>query len=685
MFVRNINYKFILVERNEVFEFGNTIEREMNINTLQDALLRAGVRRDRGITYINSRDDTQVESYAELYTSSKKILGYLRNNGIKKGDKLIFQIQYNYNFINIFWACILGGIIAVPVVINNKSEFMHKVFQVREKLKKSTIICAEERKEKLINFGVEQGYVQEVKELAFIDEESTLAYDGEEGEIVEIAEEDIAFIQFSSGSTGNPKGVVLTHENLVTNIEAIIKGVSMTEEDRIVYWLPLTHDMGIIGCHLSLVYNMGNQYIMPTQLFIYKPILWLEKITEYKSTMMAVSDFGLQFLLSVLRNKNMNLDLSSVRFLLNGAEPISVKVCKEFLNEMKSYGLKETSLFSVYGMAEATLAISFPNLGDGLKYVPIDRENLKVGKKVRIVGESCPNASLYVEEGMPVENVELRICDQNDNIVEDGTFGHIQIKGKSVSKGYYNEEDRAATWTRDQWFKTGDMGFIYDKKVVVVGRDKEMLIINGYNYFSSDLERLAYQISGIRNGKIVVTDVYDRKEGKEKVAVFVVYKKGIEEFCALVNELNTLYRKDLGISVDYIIPITSISKTSSGKIVRYHMKKNFENGEYENVIKEIKQYQNKIKTREKVSKENIEVELVRICREAMQDMYLDKYTNLHDEGINSIAIMKIYQVINEKYEDMLEIEDLFVCNTINDIADKIYENITVDGMERKIF
>lgn len=685
MFVRNINYKFILVERNEVFEFGNTIEREMNINTLQDALLRAGVRRDRGITYINSRDDTQVESYAELYTSSKKILGYLRNNGIKKGDKLIFQIQYNYNFINIFWACILGGIIAVPVVINNKSEFMHKVFQVREKLKKSTIICAEERKEKLINFGVEQGYVQEVKELAFIDEESTLAYDGEEGEIVEIAEEDIAFIQFSSGSTGNPKGVVLTHENLVTNIEAIIKGVSMTEEDRIVYWLPLTHDMGIIGCHLSLVYNMGNQYIMPTQLFIYKPILWLEKITEYKSTMMAVSDFGLQFLLSVLRNKNMNLDLSSVRFLLNGAEPISVKVCKEFLNEMKSYGLKETSLFSVYGMAEATLAISFPNLGDGLKYVPIDRENLKVGKKVSIVGESCPNASLYVEEGMPVENVELRICDQNDNIVEDGTFGHIQIKGKSVSKGYYNEEDRAATWTRDQWFKTGDMGFIYDKKVVVVGRDKEMLIINGYNYFSSDLERLAYQISGIRNGKIVVTDVYDRKEGKEKVAVFVVYKKGIEEFCALVNELNTLYRKDLGISVDYIIPITSISKTSSGKIVRYHMKKNFENGEYENVIKEIKQYQNKIKTREKVSKENIEVELVRICREAMQDMYLDKYTNLHDEGINSIAIMKIYQVINEKYEDMLEIEDLFVCNTINDIADKIYENITVDGMERKIF
>ena len=659
-----------------MFTLGNIIEREIKINTLQDALLRAGARENRGITYINSKDDIQTESYVELYTQAKRILGHLKNNGLNKGDKLIFQINDNYNFINIFWACILGGIVAVPVVINDNSEFLHKVFQIRKKLKMSTIICEGERREQLIRFGVEHGYVQNDKELSFIDEKNALAYDGEDAQVEKVSAEEIAFIQFSSGTTGSPKGVVLTHANLVTNIEAIIKGVAMTEDDRIVYWLPLTHDMGIIGCHLSLVYNMASQYIMPTQLFIYKPILWLEKMTEYKATMMVVSDFGLQFVLNAMKKKNVKFDLSSVRFLLNGAEPISVKVCKEFLNEMKSYGLNETSLFAVYGMAEATLAISFPNLGEGLRYVSIDRESLKVGKKVSIVDESSPNASLYVEEGRPVENVELRICDQNDNIVEDSTFGYIQIKGNSVSKGYFNEEDRVATWTRDHWFKTGDMGFIYDGKVVVVGRDKEMLIINGFNYFSNDLERLACQISDIRNGKIVITDVYDREEGKEKVAAFVVYKKSVEKLCELANELNALYRKAFGISIDYIIPITAIPKTSSGKIVRYHFKRSFENGEYENIIKEIKQYQNKVEMQDELDKGNIEEELVGICRKAMQDMYLDKHTNLHDAGINSTVIMRIYEGINEKYEDVLDIEDLFVCNTINDIANKIYENIS---------
>ena len=644
------------------------------MKTLKDALIRSGMDKDVGITFINGKDNSKIESYSELLNNAKKILGYLRTHNINKGDKLVFQIQDNYNFINVFWACILGGIIAVPIVVDVKKEFINKFFQVRNKLGYCYVICSDKRKDQLVEFGIEKNYIQNQSEVFFIDEAAALDYDEEAIDDVEIFPDDIAFIQFSSGSTGNPKGVILTHKNLVTNVEAIIKGVKMTREDRTVYWLPLTHDMGIIGCHISLVFITGNQYIMPTKLFISNPILWLKKITEYKSTMLAVSDFSLHFILSAIKNKEVDIDLSSVRFILNGAEPISVKGCKAFFNVMKNYNLNEDTLFCAYGMAEATLAISLPDLGEGLQYVSIDRKSLKIGQKVTFISESSPFAALYAKEGKAVDNVEIRICDENDVIVDDSVFGHIQIKGQSVSNGYFNEEDCVNSKTEDGWFRTGDIGFFSDGKLVVVGRNKEVVIINGYNYFSDDLERIANGIPEIRRGKIVVTDVYDKENGKDRIAAFIVYKNELDKFCELANALNALYRKEIGINLDYVIPIDAISKTSSGKVIRYNLRNNFENGEYDDLIMKMNNGDN-TDIDQTLSKENIIKQLIKICQTVMNDHNLCIDTNLHEAGINSLLINEIYVCINEKYEDALELEDLFVCKTIEDIANKIYENI----------
>lgn len=643
------------------------------MKTLQDILIRASVRNDKGVGFINDEDDIMMESYAELYEKSLKILGYFQKNGLKKLDKLIFQITNNHDFLNIFWACVLGGIIPVPLVVDDKSEFMHKLFQVREKISSSKVICSNERKKQLMKFAYENDYFVGSGDAEFIDVHDAVRYEGDLGNIAGIQEEDTAFIQFSSGSTGNPKGIVLTNKNLLTNLKAIAKGTELKENDVSVYWLPLTHDMGIIGCHLTQIYNMNLQYIMTPQLFIQKPALWLEKLSEYKATLIGVSDFGLQYVLSTVKSNYLELDLSNIRLLLNGAEPISVKTCKDFFEEMKNFGLKETTLFTVYGMAEATLAVTFPALGEGLKYVAINREKLQVGNKIYIVDEKDTNASLYVEEGKTVDGVDLRICNEEGEIVGDEVFGHIQIKGESVSKGYFNEKDNEGVLTEDKWFITGDMGFTYKGNLVVVGRDKEVLIINGYNYFSNDLERIACRIDGIDKGKVMVTDVYDKNTGKEKIAVFVVFSNQRIGFDKIINKLQTLYRQSIGINVDYIIPIDTMEKTPSGKIARYKYKKDFENGSYDHLLKEVVN----IAGHETINttKVKIENELIEICQDALQDMFIDRDTNLHEAGINSIIIMKIYESIREKYGDMLDIEDLFMCNNISDIAAIIYEGI----------
>jgi acyl-CoA synthetase (AMP-forming)/AMP-acid ligase II len=301
------------------------------------------------------------------------------------------------------------------------------------------------------------------------------------GTIYDSDRESIAFIQFSSGSTGNPKGVTLTHGNILTNMDAIITGVNAVEEDSTLSWMPLTHDMGLIGFHLTPLAAGINQCLMPTEMFIRCPALWLDKADEHRATMLSSPNFGLGYLLSNLKeNEEKKWDLSNVRILFNGAEPVSGEVCNKFLDALEPYGLKRNVMFPVYGLAEACLAVTFPPVEEEAVAVTVDRRSLITGSTVIEFDNRDNTESMTLTDlGYPVKGCSVRICDEENLVLPDNVVGHVQIYGDNVTKGYYNDEEATNEIVKGGgWLDTGDLGFFRNGRLIVAGRAKDVIFVN---------------------------------------------------------------------------------------------------------------------------------------------------------------------------------------------------------------
>ena len=664
---------------------------DLQFKTLTEILVHNGAFSDRVICFIAGKDKEIRCSFNDVYEKSLEVLGFLQQKGLKNNDKLVFQLNDNYDFIHTFWACILGGIIAVPVICDEKKEFKSKVFNIINTLENCYIICSQERLNELSAFGSETNYQVSNLSSWFIDKAEAFS-STDAGVIYKAKQDDVAFIQFSSGSTDNPKGVVVSQKNLAANVFAIVEGANLSEVDTHVSWLPLTHDMGLIGCHLAMLAGKVNQYIMPTSLFIRKPSLWLDKITEHKATVLISPDFGLQYaLLSLKEQVQYNYDLSSIRVLLNGAEPISVKVCREFSERMGQYGFKDTAMVPVYGMAEATLAIAFPKLIDPFHVVIVDRNKLAIGQKVEYLNDAdSVAASPYVDEGYAVSFIQFRICDDEDQIVEEDFLGNIQIQGECVARGYYNNDQATKeSWSKDGWFKTGDIGFIHNGRLVVIGRTKEVIIVNGQNYIANDLERIISEVPGVTAGKVAVSSVYDRETQKEKIAVFIIYRSKTGNFSDMTHAIKLKIFESIGIFIDYVIPVTNIPKTSSGKLMRFALKRRFETGAYDELLKDsvesksLEQHDVELaKKKEQDEIKDIADRLLELCHDIFPNLDVKIESNFLENGVNSLLITKLCTKIDESYPSSVAIEDFFSYTTIKDIAQQIYINKTLNGSKQ---
>ncbi|SDG00574.1 Phosphopantetheine attachment site [Fontibacillus panacisegetis] len=660
----------------------------LKFSTLTQLLIDKDNEKENGITFVKSKSEEIRCSFHEIYRKSLCILGYLQSKGLKSKDKLVFQLGENYDFIHVFWACILGGIVPVPIVADEKDEFRRKLYNVLLILENGYVIGKKDSLTKLKEFAEQENYDFNLVNERFIDCEQTLLY-SENGQLHAPMPEDTAFIQFSSGSTGMPKGVVLTHRNLMLNIDAIIAGVNLNRKDVIVSWMPLTHDMGLIGCHLAMTAADVAQCTMNTMLFVVKPTLWLDKITEHKGTILASPNFGLKYALLGLernRNKNNNYDFSNVRIIFNGAEPISIKICDEFMNQMSNYGLKESSMFPVYGMAEATLAIAFPKLNEGrIHRIVINRNSLKVGEKIIYLDdENDASASSYVDEGYAVKHCEIRVCDHDSKVLGSDMLGIIQIKGGSVSDHYYSNKDATEeSRTADGWFKTGDLGFFCNDRLVVIGRSQEIVIVNGQNYFSNDLERIACEVKKIGPNKVAICSTIDQETQTEKILAFVVHKGDNKKFVPITFALREQFAKTIGINMDYIIPVATIPKTSSGKLMRFTLKENFDNGSYKDVIDECNalieeerlasnaEFDERTSHSKQQSLYNIhEVNqtILAICNEVSPDLKIGLNDNFFQYGINSLLLNHIAARLDEIYPNRITSEDFFKYSSIQKLA-----------------
>lgn len=635
-------------------------------DTLAD-MLEDGRSRDRHILLIDGEKDESRISFAELSDRAHLLLGNMQRRGLQPGDEIVVFTKSNESFLVAFWAAMLGGIVPVPVAVGISDEHRFKLFRILDQLRSGTLYTQRGLLDRLLEFAVAEKLSDARKAL----ENKTILeteLDGAcRGEPARLRPGQLAFIQYSSGSTSDPKGICLTHRNLATNIRASIERLQWNEDDRSLSWMPLTHDMGLIGYHLTVFGAGMNHTIMDTGLFVRRPLLWLAKASELRSTQLCSPNFGYKHFLKLFRRKRLdNLDLSAVELILNGAEPISWDLCEEFLAALAPYGLKRSAMLPVYGLAEATVGVSYSIPGTEYSRITADRHSLRIGSAYRAADPADDDAISFVQVGTPIRDCEVRITDDDDRPLADGLVGNIQIRGGNVTEGLYrNDAEQARMYTSDGWLRTGDCGVFADGQLVITGRSKDIIIVNGQNYYPHDIEEVAARIDGLDLGKVVVAGVTSKGSQTEEVLAFVLYRKDPESFVRLAYQVRSIIGAEIGIEVDHVIPVLRIPKTTSGKIQRAQLVSAYLDGDFDAVLPKAS---GDVPDDAAADDDPVVAELSEICREFARDSRVGPDDNLFEVGISSLTLTEMFLALEEKYPGKVDINDLFDYPTLRELA-----------------
>lgn len=639
------------------------------VETLTE-LIESNRKVDRALIYLEGEKEERRISYGELYERALGILFHLQKLGARPGDKLILFLNNNEQFLDAYWAGILGGIVPVPVSIGISDEHRHKLLRIARKLGKPFLYTDRKTLERVGQFAAvagEQALFDGLRARCFLAD--ALDDISRAGSVHRARPGDTAFIQFSSGSTSAPKGVVLTHANILANGRGAGEAARFGTDDVSLSWMPLTHDMGLIGMHIFMFMHRMNVHLLPTELFIRRPLLWLQLATRKRATILSSPNFGYRHYLKVLGDRSFeDLDLTSVRIIFNGAEPISVDLCEEFLARMEPAGLTRTAMFPVYGLAEASLAVSFPPLGRPYRSICVDRHHMGVGEAPPRVEHTNRDAMELMAVGTAIPYCEVRLVDDTDQAVAQGHIGHILIRGENVTRGYFEDpESNAATITADGWVRTGDLGLFDDGDLYITGRAKEIIFVNGQNYYPHDLESIALRAPRLELGKIVAAGVRPRGAQADQLVVFILHRSDMADFLPTATEVTRLINEHTGLEVAEVVPVKRIPKTTSGKIQRHLLEESYVEGEFAAELAELARLRSEQRTPAAASGSEIEAKIRMIC-----DTELGRPIGLNDNlfeiGASSLKLIAIHEAIDREYPGMIDLTELFDYPTIAELA-----------------
>ena len=631
----------------------------------------------RSITYLEGERDTRSVTYGELYQRALAILHRLQRLGARPGDHLILFLSGNEPFIDAFWAALLGGIIAVPVAPGISDEHRHKLLRIAAKLGAPFIYTEQRLLERLAATASgqqEQSTLAGLRTRTFLVDE--LDQLGRAGKPHRARPGDVAFIQFSSGSTGTPKGVVLTHANLLANIRGVSEAARFTSDDVSLSWMPLTHDMGLIGFHLIMFANRIENHLMPTDLFVRRPLLWLQFAARIRASILCSPNFGYRHYLKVLGERAPgDIDLSSVRLIFNGAEPISVELCEQFLERLAPCALARSSMFPVYGLAEASLAVSFPEPETPFRAAGFNRHRLGVGAEPQALPAGAADALTLASVGRAIPYCELRIAADDDALLPMRHVGHIQIRGDNVTGGYFEDAaENAASFTADGWLRTGDLGLIYDGELYITGRHKEILFVNGQNYYPHDLERIAEDVPGLELGKVMVGGVRPAGAQADELVVFVLHRGGMPEFLPLARQVAARIGEHAGLEVSAVVPVTRMPKTTSGKFQRHLLEQQFLDGAFDAELAQLAQLRAQQPAARSDGGEIIQ-QLRAICEQELDGRSIDVDESLFDIGASSLKLIAIHERIERLWPGLVDITDIFDHPSIGALARLIEQKL----------
>ncbi len=506
-------------------------------------------------------------TYRQLYVDARALATQLEAYGIGPGDRVLVVLPTCYEFLVVFFALLRLGAIPCP---SYPPAALEKMEAGLERLRHiashaGTALCLTNRELRSMLGGLAHD-VSAMRDV--VDVADLLAHPAETSKKDRPKAEDPAFIQYTSGSTSHPKGVLLTHKNLIANIHTIGTSLQITRNDVGVSWLPLYHDMGLIGVVLFCIYWRLPLVLMSPTAFLRKPIRWLEAITRFRGTLSPAPNFGYsRCVRNIKPEKRKDLDLSSWRAALNGAEPVNLKTLRDFEAAFGPQGFSLTSMLPVYGLAESSLAVTIPPQGTPVRHLCLDREALASGF-VREIDEGAdrPTANL-VCVGHVLPGHDVRIVDVAGLDAPAGEVGHILVHGPSVMAGYFRDEGATEAVLQDGWLWTGDLGFFGEGGLYVAGRAKDLIIMAGKNYYAEDLEIVAEQVEGVRPGGAAAFGVYDEDKAKDLLVVVCETRAGEDEAAGIVESVCGRIAAACRISPDEVVlvPPGTIPKTSSGK------------------------------------------------------------------------------------------------------------------------
>src|SRR3984893_16842817 len=538
-------------------------------------------------------DPIETHTYASFLRRAQAIAGHLRKQGrFAAGDRVLLAYPPGLEMICAFWGCVRAGLIPVPVYPPSSHGFqgaLYKMVHIAKDCQATGILtsrdCLASLKTNLARSGVSASGVD-------VDYISSLPWIVTEDFVDNISDEtfngasNILFLQYTSGSTRAPKGVMVTHENILHNCPLVIDH----EAPVVVSWLPQYHDMGLIGCYLYPALTGGTTYGFAPNDFIQRPRLWFDTIKTYGASASAAPNFAYDYCLRAGRLSKESLencDLSSLRLLMAAAEPIKPGTYTRFLQAFQPYGLKSESFFVAYGLAENTLAVSH----GGRNIISVNKNAIALGKaRMTTEASEIGAATQIVSCGTPLPGLTVKIVDPEKHVaLEPGHIGEIWIAGSSTCLGYWDSPELTLKMFHarlvddspydDGYLRTGDMGFFHDGELFVCGRIKDMIIVRGQNYYPQDIEEVVEKASGlIRANCVAAFQIHEDSEPALAVVAKVKNPQALQEAlktaAAIRNHLN------VEVALIAFIAPRAIPRTSSGKIMRHKTKQMWLDGKF---------------------------------------------------------------------------------------------------------
>ncbi len=419
--------------------------------------------------------------YRDLWDSAGRVAAGLRRLALEPGQSVVLMLPTGTEFFFTFMGILLAGGVPVPIYPPVRRS------QIEDHLRRQSTILDNAQAAILITFpeAITVGRflktrLPQLRDVVTADE----LLSAPAGELLRPGGDDVALLQYTSGSTGNPKGVVLTHANLLANIRSMGEALEVGDGDVFVSWLPLYHDMGLIGAWMGTMYYGVPLALMSPLAFIARPQRWLWAIHRFRGTLSAAPNFAYDLCTDKIDAADLqDLDLSSLRFCCNGAEPVSADTIARFTERFRAHGFAPTAMAPVYGLAECSVGLTFPPVGRGPRIEYVEQEPFRTRRAAVAAPQPEPGTLPMVGCGMPLRDHEVRIVDETGNELPERHIGRLQFRGPSATRGYFRNPEATAELLRDEWLDSGDYAYMGAGEVFITGRAKDLIIRAGRNIY----------------------------------------------------------------------------------------------------------------------------------------------------------------------------------------------------------